>query len=116
MKWLFWLVTAPLVILGILPYVLLLLAIHIMGFRTVVDRLIEWLENFQRWYDERLDKPKPFILKTKPCASAQWAGSSYRCPALADPRCGGGNCSMHCREHCGAQCARPSKRKVELVK
>lgn len=29
---------------------------------------------------------------------------ALRCPAIEDARCLGGNCTMHCKQHCGGSC------------
>lgn len=38
------------------------------------------------------------------CSSKRSTHSQYRCPAIEDARCKGGNCTEHCREHCGGAC------------
>lgn len=44
------------------------------------------------------------------CNSPYTRQSMIRCKGQADPRCRGGNCTAHCREHCGDACLGPKVR------
>jgi hypothetical protein len=37
-------------------------------------------------------------------AGGNWAGGVPRCQGIADDRCQGGQCTAHCRQHCGGKC------------
>ena len=57
------------------------------------------------------------IESSRRCASPCSPKSYERCRGARDKRCRGGNCTAHCREHCGAQCMpKPNERKLKLVK
>lgn len=42
--------------------------------------------------------------RSRPCSATRAAWSNDRCPAMADPRCRGNNCTRHCNEHCDGAC------------
>jgi hypothetical protein len=63
------------------------------------------LTSFWRWLfgDPPVEK-RPAIEPGRQCGCPAYENSPGRCAGIADPFCYGGNCTAHCREHCGKRC------------
>lgn len=57
------------------------------------------------------ERPDPDCVLQQ-CSARSFDGSVDRCPATEDWRCKGGNCTEHCRKHCGGACLRSAVRVV----